>query len=79
MEAAGLVQKARKPGDKKTYISLTDKGLDLFDKITSKAPDMIFSTLTDSERKDLEAYLKKLLKQARNLLGMDFKPPFLRQ
>jgi DNA-binding MarR family transcriptional regulator len=77
METAGLVQKTRIPGDKKTYISLTDGGSELFNRITSKAPDMIFSALTDSERKELETYLKKLLKKARNLLGMDFKPPFL--
>lgn len=78
MEATGLVKKTRKPGDKKTYIALTEKGSDLFNRITSKAPDMVFSVLTENERKDLEIYLKKLLKKARNLMGMDYKPPFLR-
>jgi len=78
MESAGLVKKTKIPGDKKAYITLTEKGADLFNsQITSKAPDMIFSSLTENERKDLEACLKKLLKKARNVLGMDFKPPFL--
>ncbi len=78
MEADGLVKKIKKPGDKKTYVALTEKGADLFqNKITSRAQQMIFSALTESERKEFEVYLRKLLNKARNVLGMDFKPPFL--
>jgi len=78
MESAGLVKKSKVKGDKKTYVTLTAKGADLLrNQITTKSQHMIFSALTEEERKDLETYLKKLLNKARNALGIDFKPPFL--
>lgn len=78
MEAAGLVEKIRKPGDKKTYVLLTEKGADLYNnKITEKAQHMIFTILTDDQRQQFEGLLKILRNRARNLLGMDYKPPFL--
>jgi len=78
MEADGLVKKIKRPGDKKTYVTLTEKGWDLYNnQITDESQRMIFSVLTEEERKQFEVYLKKILNKARSLLGMDFKPPFL--
>jgi len=78
MHKEGLVEKTNQPGDRKTYVTLTDKGTDLFyNHITENAQYFIFSVLTESERKEFEAYLRKLLRKARNALGIDFKPPFL--
>ncbi len=78
MEKEGLVSKVNQPGKRKTYVSLTDKGADLFyNHITANAQYLIFGVLTQAEREEFEANLKKLLRKARSSLGMDFKPPFL--
>ena len=78
MESKGLVKKIKKPGDKRTYVILTEKGADLFNnQITEKAQKMIFNALKDDERQQFERLLKTLRDRARNLLGMDYKPPFL--
>lgn len=78
MESSGLVKKDKRKGDKKTYVTLTEKGADLLrNQITTKAQQMIFSVLSEDERQAFEASLKKLLGKARTVLGVDFKPPFL--
>lgn len=78
MEKKGLVKKTKKPGDLKTYVALTEKGSDLYhNKVTERSIHSIFEKLTAQEKKHLESALKKLRDTARDLLGMDFRPPFL--
>ena len=78
MEKKGLVKKSKQPGDQKTYITLTEKGSDLYhNKVTEKSIRLIFEKLTPQEKKQLESALKKLRDTTRDLLGMDFRPPFL--
>ena len=78
MEKEGLVSKFSQPGERKAYISLTDKGADLFyNHITENAQYLIFGVLTQAEREEFEANLIKLLRKAQNALGIDFKPSFL--
>lgn len=77
MEKAGLVEKTSRPGDRKTYITLTEKGDELYNHITVKAHHLTFTVLAEDERKEFKASLKKLRDRARHLLGIDFKPPFL--
>jgi hypothetical protein len=38
---------------------------------------MIFSVLSEEEKELCNSILKKLLQKAKNLLGIDYKPPFL--
>lgn len=78
MEKKGLIKKSKKSGDLKTYISLTEKGSDLYHhKVTERSIRLIFEKLTSPEKKRLESTLKKLRDTTRDLLGMDFRPPFL--
>lgn len=78
MESKGLIKKLKKEDDLKTYITLTDKGNDLYHKrITERSIHLIFEKLTAEEQKQLESLLKKVRDNTRDLLGLDYRPPFL--
>jgi len=78
MEKNGLVKKIKKDGELKTYILLTDRGSILYhQKVTERSIHLIFEKLSSAEKKRLEALLKKVRETTRDLLGLDFKPPFL--
>ena len=78
MEKKGLVKKIKKEGDLKTYIALTEKGSDLFLKqVTERSIHLIFGKLTDQEKKQLDAILRKIRDTTRDLLGLDYRPPFM--
>jgi len=78
MENKGLVKKIKKNGDLKTYITLTEKGSELYHKqVTERSIHLIFDKLSSEEKKQLDSILKKIRNTTRDLLGLDFKPPFL--
>jgi DNA-binding MarR family transcriptional regulator len=78
MEKKGLVKKIKKQDDLKTYITLTDKGSDLYHhKITERSIHLIFDNLTAVEKEQLDSILKKVRDSTRDILGMDYRPPFL--
>ena len=78
MQKKGLVTKVKKNGDHKTYVFLTDKGMDIYNNtVTERSIMLIFDTLSDEEKDQLTTLLSKLQTKARNLLGLDYKPPFL--
>jgi DNA-binding MarR family transcriptional regulator len=78
MEKKGLVKKSKQPGDLKTYVSLTEKGSDLYhNKVTERSIHLIFEKLSAQEKRQLESTLKKLRDTTRDILGLDFRPPFL--
>jgi DNA-binding MarR family transcriptional regulator len=78
MEKKELVKKTKQPGELKTYISLTEKGSDIYHtKVTEKSIHLIFEKLTAQEKKQLDSILCKLRDTTRDLLGLDFRPPFL--
>ena len=78
MEKKDMIKKAKQPGDLKTYISLTEKGNELYHKqITERSIHLIFEKLTAQEKNQLETTLKKIRDTTRDLLGLDFRPPFL--
>jgi len=78
MQKKELVTKVKKDGDQKTYVVLTDKGLDIYNNtVTERSITLIFDTLSDEEKEQLTSLLSKLQTKARNLLGLDYKPPFL--
>jgi DNA-binding MarR family transcriptional regulator len=80
MQKKGLVRKEKRKGDNKTYIILTDKGMDIYNNtVTEHSITLIFETLSEEERKQLTFLLSKLQSKARTLLGLDYKPPFLIQ
>jgi len=78
MEKNGLVKKYKKKGELKNYITLTEKGDILYNKkVTERSIHLIFGKLTVEEKNQLYDILKKVRDTTRNLLGLDFKPPFL--
>ncbi len=78
MEKKGLVKKTKKEDDLKTYITLTEKGSNLYHmQVTERSIHLIFSSLTEQEKKQLDSTLKKVRDTTRDLLGMDYKPPFM--
>jgi DNA-binding MarR family transcriptional regulator len=78
MEKSGLVRKTKKEGDLKTYIVLTEKGSDLYHKkVTERSIHLIFNILSDEEKKQFDSLLKNVRDKTRDLLGMDYRPPFM--
>lgn len=78
MEEKGLVKKIKKEGDLKTYVILTEKGSELYHKqVTERSIHLIFNKLTREEKKQLESILKKIRDTTRDILGLDYRPPFL--
>jgi DNA-binding MarR family transcriptional regulator len=78
MEKKGLVRKIKKDGDLKTYIALSEKGSDLYHRqVTERSIHLIFNELLQEEKKQLKDLLMKVRNTTRELMGLDFKPPFL--
>ena len=78
MEKKELVRKIKKDGDLKTYIVLTKKGSILYHtKVTERSVHLIFGKLTEKEKKSLISMLNKLSDATNDLLGLNYKPPFL--
>ena len=78
MEKKDLIKKTKKPGDLKTYVTLTEKGSDLYHKqVTERSIHLIFEKLSSEEKSALSSMLKKLRDNTRDLLGKDYRPPFL--
>jgi DNA-binding MarR family transcriptional regulator len=74
----GLVKKEKTKYRKRHVISLTQNGKELFKKITIASIEMPFASLTVKEKQQLSACLNKLLGNARELLGIPHRPPFLK-
>lgn len=77
MEKKGLVKKSKNLSNGKVYIVMTPKGSELFERINERAIYLIFTVLSEEEKKELHSMLKRLRIEGRKLLGLDFKPPFL--
>ena len=78
MEKKDLIKKSKKPGDLKTYVTLTEKGSVLYHKqVTERSIHLIFERLSDGEKRAFDGILKKLRDTTRDLLGLDYRPPFL--
>jgi hypothetical protein len=56
---------------------MTKKGQTKYGNLTRKSIDMIFSSLSEKEKLTFCDLLEKLLSKSRNLLGLDYEPPFL--
>jgi DNA-binding MarR family transcriptional regulator len=76
MVRQGLVKKSKGP-DNKIQVAITPKGQETYAKATQSSIEMIFSALSREEKQKFGVYLKQVRSKARNLLGMDYKPPFL--
>lgn len=77
MEKLGLVEKSRDSEEGKIRVFATEKGKKLYSSTTRQSIKMIFSALSPEEKRQLQSILKKLRDKGRQLLGIDYKPPFL--
>jgi len=73
----GLVDKIRGPEDEKIRVVITDKGRTMYEKTSRRSISMILTSLSDKEKEQFITCLKKVRTTARNLLGVDYRPPFL--
>jgi DNA-binding MarR family transcriptional regulator len=78
MEKKGLVKRIKQNGESKTFITITDKGSQLYhQKVTEQSIHLVFDDLSADEKKQLDITSRKLRDRTRDLLGLDFRPPFL--
>jgi DNA-binding MarR family transcriptional regulator len=63
----------------KTGLVMTKKGKDIYERVTRESIEMVFSSLSPADKRKLALYLNQLQKRAYSLLGLDYKPPFLKQ
>lgn len=79
MEKTGLVKKVKIPKNKVYKVVMTKKGKDIYERVTRESIEMVFSSLSPADKRKLALYLNQLQKRAYSLLGLDYKPPFLKQ
>jgi DNA-binding MarR family transcriptional regulator len=77
MEKQGLVRKVKSPRSKEYKIFITDKGKEVYSKITMDSIEATFSALSPDDQQKLSQYLKLLLVRSLSLQGFDYKLPFL--
>lgn len=73
----GLITRTKKINDKRSTISITEKGQNILSAITYKAVDTTFSYLSDKEKRLLSDCLQEIDVKARNLLVANDQPIFL--
>ena len=70
MAKRGLVQKERSRNDKRKYdIVMTKDGRELFQKVSKKSIEAVFSTLSKDEKRELSSLLSRLLSRAYEMTG----------
>jgi len=74
----GLIEKERKPEEKRYRISLSEDGKKLLGQLPITSIEMVFSSLTEDEKLQLTRVICSLYNRARDLLSVSYKPPFLR-
>ena len=77
MESSGLIKKTRVPPGRTTLVTITKKGRDLYAGVSRKSLEILFTTLDEDERRQFDGYLKRIRAKARELIGLDYVPPFL--
>jgi DNA-binding MarR family transcriptional regulator len=68
MEKLGLVDIIKHQRRKELEVGMTDKGRELYGKITFQSIEIIFAVLSAEERQKLSLYLRLLLSRTHNLL-----------
>ena len=77
MEKKGLVKKIQRKDSRRVHIALTKKGQEMCKNIPEQSILMVFADLSRQEKIQLRNMLKKIRARGMNLLGFNFKPPFL--
>ncbi len=77
MAASGLIRKTKLPPGRTMKISITRKGRRLYSGVERKSLELLFSVLDEEERKHFDSCLMRIRTRAREMLGLDYIPPFL--
>ncbi len=77
MEKQNLLERIKSPDSRHYQITITKKGREVFERMPRASVEMIFSELTLEEKKMIAPCLLRLEKRTRELLGIDYKPPFI--
>jgi DNA-binding MarR family transcriptional regulator len=77
MEKLGLLKRVKNSESRHFQIKITKKGREVFERIPRASVEMIFAELKPSEKNVIAPCLFKLERRTRELLGMDYKPPFM--
>ena len=78
MERNRLAVRTKTPDTRNYLITITEKGREMFEKMPTNSITMAFSVLSDEEKRLLVSLLEKLYSQTHSMLGMDYRPPFLK-
>ena len=78
MEKDGLVKREKVDSSNRYKITITKKGINLFETMPLNSIDLIFSALSSDEKETFLSLLDKLDKQTRHVLGLDYVPPLFR-
>ena len=73
----GLVKKKKTSYKNKHLVSITEQGRIIYEQITRNSIEIAFSEFSEEDKQRLAEYLNMLVKKGRNMLGIDYKPPFL--
>ena len=73
----GLVEKVQLPNSSRSLVSITKKGRNIYANTNRSSVEMIFSVLSEEEKELYSNLSEKILQKAINLLGINYKPPFL--
>jgi DNA-binding MarR family transcriptional regulator len=77
MTKRGLVKKENSSKKNKYLVSITSYGKEIYKEVTYNSLIIGFSDLSKEEKKNMDLYLNKIVSRGRNMLGLDFKFPFL--
>jgi DNA-binding MarR family transcriptional regulator len=73
----GLVQKKKISGSKQYKISITKKGLALYEPVTINSIKMIYAGVSAKDKQLLAKTLSTLMENAHDIMGVNKKLPFL--
>ena len=75
MSKQELVKKIKTPNDNRIYqVVITPKGESLLNKVTHESIDMVFSGLSEREKRELQTHLNRLMTKGYKMLGKNLKP-----
>jgi DNA-binding MarR family transcriptional regulator len=77
MENSGLVKKEKSAKNRKFTVSITPKGRQISERVTTNSVNLAFSGLSLKEKQKLTSYLENVVEKSRSMLLMDQKLPFL--
>lgn len=77
MEKLGYLNRFKTKDSRQFCVTITSKGEQTFRQMPINSIEMTFSCLSTKEKRNVLKALCKLEKRSRELLGLDYKPPFL--